>query len=145
MIYGYARVSSTDQNLQRQLEQLKKENSTSYLVTETSQTSPSRQVNYSRDSLANLSLTSIVTRTVNYAVRMAITNLSLNPIVTRTVNYTRSATTNLSFQSIVTAIKRGWVKVKLKLFKRSVNMYMNNRSVKVKLHKRDIKLKIRRK
>lgn len=26
MIYGYARVSSTDQNLQRQLEQLKKEN-----------------------------------------------------------------------------------------------------------------------
>ena len=25
MIYGYARVSSTDQNLQRQLEQLKKE------------------------------------------------------------------------------------------------------------------------
>ena len=26
MIYGYARVSSTDQNLQRQLEQFKKEN-----------------------------------------------------------------------------------------------------------------------
>ena len=121
-------ISFTSSNL--------KENSTSYSVTETSQTSPSRQVNYSRDSLANLSLTSIVTRTVNYAVRMAITNLSLNPIVTRTVNYTRSATTNLSFQSVVTAIKRGWIKVKLKLF---------NRSVKVKLPKRDIKLKIRRK
>ncbi len=125
---GAGWISFTSSNL--------KNNSTSYSVTETSQTSPSRQVNYSRDSLANLSLTSIVTRTVNYAARMAITNLSLNPIVTRTVNYTRSVTTNLSFQSIVTAIKRGWVKVKLKLFKRSV---------KVKLPKRDIKLKIRRK
>lgn len=122
-----------------------KSNSSSYSVSTTTSTSPSRLANYSRDVLANLTLTSLVTRTVNYAVRHIVTNLSMTPIVTRAVGYTITISTSLSLTSIVSAIKRGWVKVKLKLFKRSVNMYMNNRNVKVKLHKRDVNLKIRRK